>query len=177
MKIRNGFVSNSSSSSFIVPVDNNLTERDLYAKILDIYPVEDYITHEIFDIHIEPKDLANVIFRDISIVIDNDRENNLNSLENDMENLVMTRDGFDDIIWSDETRSLGLKERLRKYGEMHEKARKIAETDLVMMEKDNKGKTLVSLEYGDNDSNVSGFLEHSGIIEKLFPGTIRISYH
>lgn len=173
MKIRNGFVSNSSSSSFIIPVDDNLTEQELYARILEIYPTEDYITNDIFDINITPRELCNIILRDIEYYRNEKKGNHRKALKNDMENHVMTKYGLYDILYNETS----LEQKFDKYDKIREVVGKKAKTDLVMMEKDNKGKTLVRIEYGDNNNNIHAFLEHSGIIEKLFPGTLRVSYH
>jgi len=164
MKIRAGFVSNSSSSSFVVA----------FSKIP--HSIED-VKNEMFDIDTELikdpfyEDEAYEAWLVAKTVFDDIKEQHSNNYDMIFESV---RHG-----WFD-----GCDELLQQYhfydndtdwNELEKKLDEAAKELVDQFIDDNKIKQIFVLEYSDNDGKYQSFLEHGNIFRNL--PNLQISYH
>ncbi len=80
MKIRNGFVSNSSSSSFIVAIPKKVKTVEQLKEIM--FPGQKFISHPYEDgVSITTKKIAETVFKDMEEQIPNNRESLLSEYD------------------------------------------------------------------------------------------------
>lgn len=170
MKIRMGFVTNSSSSSFIVAFDkvpNNWEE------VLEMLFGSDKETVEEYGLSMETKEVAQRVFDDIS-----------KQTPNNLKELKETFHGFDDGIekyknykklekqlWGSPTSE----ERHKIYDELKVLLDEFEEIHFKKFLDKNKDKQLYSFSYSDNDGTQGTLMEHAGIFDNL--PHVRISRH
>jgi hypothetical protein len=145
MKTRNGFVSNSSSSSFIIPISPiELGDvEDLRRKMYGDHQTIPYMyNHDGYRQYLVTYQIAKMLFDDIERSESKDIQTVIKSYE---------REGYD--YYDDEI------------------------YELKSLAKRNGVNSVVEVSYSDNDGILSTELEHSGIIEETFPGTVRINQH
>lgn len=157
MKIRNGFVSNSSSSSFVVafpemPTSVEHVREMMFGKELNIrsaYGDEIYTTHQI----------AETVYNDI-----------LNQKVNDKKNII---DGFNGWLegspeynyeYNDE---LTEEEQEKKWNDYIRADRKFREDTAREFIESRKYKFIYVFEYGDENGDYGSTLEHGGIFDRL----------
>lgn len=155
MKIRNSFVSNSSSSSFIVAFDKDPESSEELRKIMfgDKKTHEGYSTNEI----------ADYVFADIKQQrINRDRINLISpemivcaEVGGDPEKIVMRF--LPDLYHTDSD----------AYWDIVKYLEEITENSFDDFIADNKGKILYRFEFGDEGGKFFGMLEHSDIFHKL----------
>ena len=166
MKIRNGFVSNSSSSSFVVifprepinaaDVKNMLFNDELY--YTDPYDDDKWTTDEV----------AETVWKDICEQEKNDFERAKEILSNQYGNGSPSYSDFDYIEdnhdrWKayHDASAIYAEKRLKEFFNMRK---------LKLQKIDNKpidGAVLYCFEYSDNDSGYHSALEHGGLFDKL----------
>jgi hypothetical protein len=142
MKIRNGFVSNSSSSSFIIPIENIPSSvEDLQQMMFgDVSDVEYMFNWDREKKMLDAKVMSEIVYKDMV-------RSNQKSIDD------ILRDTEDD--WGGDEIVDELKDMIKKYPD----------------------KKIIILSYSDNDGNYFTQLEHSGIIESTFKGSVKISQH
>jgi hypothetical protein len=147
MKIRNGFVSNSSSSSFILVFDKKPSSIEELIDILDLHRagIKGHTAEE----------AAKIIFKDVI-------EDKSKTLDED---LIQE---FEDHLCPDfsdkETTNRFFEQKRKEAIEMAEK-----------FKNKNKNKYITVVSYGDNDGNLHSQLEHGNIFSKIL--NIRVSHH
>ena len=195
MKIRNGFVSNSSSSSFIVALSKVPKTVEEMESVLfnDADPKE-------FDCYGDNKftktELATKVFNDLT-------SKNVEVLNKRKALTVITEGSFEgqpawnefskesNKLYNDYYRASGksivdddadpiAKKLFTKVQNAEYKLESVTRKKhaLILLNKfldSNKGKKMFRLEYSDNDSSIGSVLEHSGIINRL--PALQISYH
>lgn len=178
MKIRNGFVSNSSSSSFVVALPHKPESAEDLKQMM--FGKQDWhyagIYYETQDV--STKDIADSVFSSIS------------KKATKKEIYESIRSGwFEFYIHPDilpgmynpheETRELDYKKDAEKINLVYEKANKINDKRALDIAnafiRENKGKFIFVVSYSDNDSPWHSLLEHSGIFHRL--PHITTSYH
>jgi len=142
VKIRQGFVSNSSSSSFIIPINNipssvEELQQKMYGSASEIVYMYDWRNELTM---LDTKTLAEIVYRDMTEKAQIPTDELLKSIEEDW--------------WEGEA---------------------IVDEVKQMMKTSNK--KIIVLSYSDNDGKYFTQLEHSGIIESTFKGTVRVSQH
>jgi len=162
MKIRSGFVSNSSSSSFILMFDKKINS------IEDLKEVSGENFNNIYEkyngeIIQYPKEyILDSIFNELS-----DKDDLLLNLFSDYEDFLV--DGFDEEYPSYEQwmNCTGYNEFCVAYGK----------NKLEKFKENFKDKFIYVLEYSDNDCTFSTFMEHYFEWEKIAKKVIKISHH
>jgi hypothetical protein len=142
MKIRQGFVSNSSSSSFIIPINNipssvEELQQKMYGDASEIEYMYDWRNERTM---LDTRTLAEIVYRDMTEKAQIPMDELLKSIEEDW--------------WEGE-----------------------ATVDAVKQMMKTPNKKIIVLSYSDNDGKYFTQLEHSGIIESTFKGTVRVSQH
>ena len=142
MKIRNGFVSNSSSSSFIIPLKNIPSSVEEVQRMMfgDKSEVEYMYNWGDENVKLSAYTLAEIVFNSI------------------IKSCKTTEEHITDI-----------KENSYCCDEEIENLENVARS--------NPGKHIAIIEYSDNDGSYFTQLEHSGIIEATFKGSVRINQH
>ena len=142
MKVRIGFVSNSSSSSFVIPLkDIPSSVEDLQQMMYgDASEVEYMYNWDNEDTRLDTRVLAEIVYKDITGAAELSAE----------EVFDMADEGWSGSDVCDEIRDITKKYRDAK---------------------------VIVLTYGDGDGKYFKQLEHSGIIESTFKGSVRVSQH
>jgi len=142
MKVRIGFVSNSSSSSFVIPLkDIPSSVEDLQQMMYgDASEVEYMYNWDNEDTRLDTRVLAEIVYKDITGAAELSAE----------EVFDMADEGWSGSDVCDEIRDITKKYRDAK---------------------------VIVLTYGDGDGKYFTQLEHSGIIESTFKGSVRVSQH
>lgn len=189
MKLRNGFVSNSSSSSFLVVLDE-LPKSATEVKQLLFGDVKFW---KKYDYTVRTEDIADVLWSDIQAQLDK-LPYSLDVIADAMESNVysemyyvriplfipgMPADLMGELHSSHQIRKHWYEfdkdhqeaEREAQEAELQERKEKAAQKFL----EDNKGKVILQFEYGDHDGEVSTVMEHGDIFQKV--RHIRISNH
>ena len=162
MKIRNGFVSNSSSSSFIVAFDKTPSTIQEMKEIL--FGNEEWYENPYADL-LNPagfttQQVAETVFTDLQ------REQPL-SPENLVEEVKNGHfDGYPTYDWrleKDETMEQS-RERWRRHDiKVSQAAKNLADKFI----QDNNGKVFFKFHYSDNNGTYETALEHGGLFDKL----------
>lgn len=152
MKIRHGFVSNSSSSSFVVAIDHKPVDAtDLMHMMFPNMDETDFHHYDLWDRTISHtiKDISESVFQNLSTDID-DIANAFNGHISGGPNLddFKTRDGYDwysyDTAYNDYQRCYAA-DFIAKY----------------------KNKFVFTVTYADEDGSWGGFMEHSDIFSNV----------
>jgi hypothetical protein len=165
-----GFVTNSSSSSFIVAFDK---VPNSWEEVLEMLFDADKATVSEYDLSMGNKEVAQIVFDDIS-----------KQTPNNLEKLKETFHGFDDglenyrnykklekQLWDSPTSD----ERHKIYDELKVISDEFEEIHFKKFLEKNKDKQLYSFSYSDNDGTQGTLMEHGGIFENL--PHVRISRH
>jgi hypothetical protein len=171
MKIRMGFVTNSSSSSFIVAFDK---VPNSWEEVLEMLFDADKATVSEYDLSMGTKEVAQIVFEDIS-----------KQTPNNLKELKETFHGFDDGLEKyknytklEEKRwefPFGSEEYNKLYDELNALSDEFEEIHFKKFLKKNKDKQLYIFSYSDNDGTQGTLMEHAGIFENL--PHVRISRH
>jgi hypothetical protein len=162
MKIRNGFVSNSSSSSFIIALEKVPENADEIHQIL--FGNIKYIS--IYDNKIDTKTMAKVIFKDITesgFATDEDIAEEMNGGHSDR------FPQFPDLY------KIPNEEREEVYKKYCEKCEKIAHEMAEEFISNHEGMSFFIVEYSDNDGPLYSTMEHGNIFSRI--PHVRISKH
>jgi hypothetical protein len=170
MKIRMGFVTNSSSSSFIVAFDK---VPNSWQEVLEMLFDADKATVSEYGLSMDNKQVAQIVFEDIS-----------KQTPNNLEELKETFHGFDDGIenykdYKELERKRWDNSSQKEQDELYEKLETLySEFEEIHFKKfleKNKGKQLYSFSYSDSKGTQGTLMEHAGIFENL--PHVRISRH
>ena len=165
-----GFVTNSSSSSFIVAFDK---VPNSWEEVLEMLFDADKATVEKYGLSMDTKQVAQIVFADIS-----------KQTPNNLEELKETFSGFDvgiekyknfkklDRQLLDSSTS---EEWHKIYNELQILSEEFEEINFKKFLEKNKGKQLYSFSYSDNDGTQRTLMEHAGIFENL--PHVQISRH
>lgn len=159
MKFRNGFVSNSSSSSFIVAFDKFPASAEEMQLLL--FETEDVIPSpwEHFKETLETEKAAAIIFQSLKKIKPSQGEKIVNSGYHDWYPELDEEAYSDDKKWQGHIAYAGQrgKELWQKFSS------------------DNKNKVFYTVEFSDNDGPVYELLEHAGVFKRL--PHLQISHH
>lgn len=155
MKIRNGFVSNSSSSSFIVafpeiPYTTGETHDMMFSKPITIQP---------YDFGTSSFNVADQVFRDIDKQEPITREKAIEILT---EGYVLGQPEYESA-----PDDLSLKEKIEHYDKYEEKLQKWAEKEFDQFVSENPNAVIFNFKYSDNDGDFSVVMEHGEIFHEL----------
>lgn len=168
MKIRNGFVSNSSSSSFVVAFPRKpLTAKDvkeiLFGKeryFPTYYPRDDQ------DKVVSTTKIAKTVFNDIENQSPNDKKSILEGFEGWLDGAPSFPN-----TWGNDSPDVSRK----KWDEYEKESIKYRNKCANKFIKENKNTFIYVFSYSDNDGNFYSTMEHGGIFDKL--NHRRISRH
>lgn len=164
MKIRNGFVSNSSSSSFVVAFPKMPTSIEHVKQIM--FGDDETFPNPYADISYgqsEPEystmKIAETVYDDI-----------LAQKVNDKKNIIEAFDGWIEgspNFEFDCDKKCTAEEREKKWNNYIKASKKFRNDTAKEFMKDNKDKFIYTFEYSDNDGDYFCTLEHGGIFDRL----------
>jgi len=177
MKIRNGFVSNSSSSSFIVAFDEIPESADALQELL----FGDTQELDVYGDPVPTKTLAQVVWNDIQAQL-HKLPYSLETIADDLHNLVYWDmfyiekeiPGIPGCYTSRQYRK-HYWEKYKEKGPERDKAREEEEKEIYANQEEaarkfleeNEGKVILRFAYSDNDGDVSTTLEHGNVFQNL----------
>jgi hypothetical protein len=167
-KFRNGFVTNSSSSSFIIALDKLPTSVKEVKKLLfrageSFYP--SWCSNESFN----TDEIADRVFRELK----NSKATDEDKIRNSFEGWADDRPDF----YHKYTKGLEFgSEAHRAAGQRAwEEEKKWVDNKFNEFMKKNKGKHVVALEFSDNDGLMDSSIERGDLFDHLNP--VKISHH
>jgi predicted ribosome quality control (RQC) complex YloA/Tae2 family protein len=165
-----GFVTNSSSSSFIVAFDK---VPNSWEEVLEMLFDADKATVSEYDLSMGTKEVAQIVFDDIS----KQTPNNLDELKETFSGFYDGIGKYKDYKKLDKKRydSSTQKEKEELYDKLKVLEDEFEEIHFKKFLEENKGKQLYSFSYSDNDGDQGTLMEHGGIFENL--PHVRISRH
>ena len=184
MKIRNGFVSNSSSSSFVVIFDKKPESVEelqsiLYGKSTRVMGYDDRSFSTI--------ELSKMIFNDITNVdniINPNDESSIEKVSNEFDNLFWLYDEYDNFPDFFEPDKISLDELVKlnkdRYSDItwevkEELINRLAKVETERFFEKFNDKFIVLVNYSDNDGSIECVIEHGDTFRNL--NYIRISHH
>lgn len=156
MKIRTGFVSNSSSSSFIVAFDKKPENKEELRKLLNIEHAKEKTR---WRDSIEPEVLLNIVWKDLINQKPNDKKEILEAI------------GYEN--WTKEWHENITYEEFIDHEDKDYLKNHLDEMNSILEEF--KEKELYCFYYSDEDGPIESFLEHGNIFEN-FDGIVK-SWH
>jgi len=173
MKIRQGFVSNSSSSSFVVMYENGefQTWSDIKNAIKREYSEYHDGTIDHYGREVNINEVAKFLMRELVMNIES-----LDSIDGDEhDNLVqaVTEKLTDEKDYND---IIGPEGNWDKWDDFCNSCRDKAIKEVRDLSESHPGKTLMSFEFGD-DTGIGSFLEHSSVISDIFDLVSKRSNH
>jgi len=169
MKTRKKFVSNSSSSSFIIAFDKKPETEEEVKKLLF---VDDEMSIEYFDYKADVGDIAKQVFHDIKDQL----PANIFEVEEEISHgWIDGHPEYQDYI-TEKWDSNGKNEKYREQEKQWDKAsKKFNRKKAKELIKEFEGKELFVVEYADRDGNFGCVMEHGDIFENI--PHFRISKH
>ena len=174
MKIRQGFVSNSSSSSFVISINTKGLSVDTIRERLFGYGYSDDIVN---DYHgtVSVKRVCEILFHDIQDAMEENASNIEDLPLNEISESYMSN------VWSEAMDKFGFDgswdEKQEYVNEKENDVRKSAGDRLDDWKRRYPDNDIVVIEYGDGDGSLYSYLEHSGIVEKLGDVSVKVSHH
>ena len=178
MKIRQGFFSNSSSSSFIIVVGADDMNYDAIKERL--FGDETTINPKYYD-GFDTATLTNILVRDIKEAYDNTTSGS-HAAASVLEEMTASMCDYRQWDTLSETHTSGdsvsnLKKIFDGWNKYEDEMKGKARLKLAEIEKANPGKRIVTISMSDNDGSHYSYLEHGGLIERIWPDTIKVSHH
>lgn len=171
MKIRNGFVSNSSSSSFVVAFNKEPKTIEDVKK--QMFGNEEEILHPYDDCRFPTERIAETVFDDIKKQKVNNKTKIFEAIANGW---FDGRPEYDYLSsYPQDKDPKKIREFELKEEEYEKQCQEAAEKFVNKFIEDNKGKFIYTFHYGDNDGSYYCLLEHGEIFSKL--NHIQTSYH
>lgn len=168
MKIRNGFVSNSSSSSFVVAFPHKPTSKEDVQKMLfgdkKEYHCPFNFNHE--NLFWSTSEVADTVWNDIQSQNPNDKNRIVDALDG-------SNDEFPHYPSYEENISENI--RLEKWDKWEKECEKIQNRQCEDFMKENKNTFIYTFEYSDNSGDYYCSLEHGNLFENL--NYIRVGRH
>lgn len=162
-KIRNGFVTNSSSSSFIVAFDElPKSINELQGLMFD----DGQVNVEYYDHTISCTEAAGIVFNDMKSQKPNDTKEIMDALQGYFDDAP----NYDDYCKNYDYKSKEYKEAMARY---EEDTKKFIMAKLKRFKKDNKSRDIYVFSYADDGGQA--VMEHGDIFSHL--PHIRISHH
>lgn len=169
MKIRNGLVSNSSSSSFIIALPKGIGTVEYLHEVL--FGDNDVIMY--FDEAVDSKKCSERVFSDISNkTVATDLEM-INSLEHGWFNGYKDLPGCVD--FDIEGVEFNSEEWRANWKELEKENVRRAKAIVKQFKKDNPDTDMYVLTYSDNNGNFESKMEHAGVFDNI--PHIQTSYH
>jgi hypothetical protein len=178
MKIRQSFITNSSSSSFIVAIDKNHIPKSIeeMQKLLfgeDQYylnPYADQYSNEVERVW-TTNYVAEKVFQDFQPQVPLTETEMIEEVTSGHVDFLPYRDHYDDIGWNKKS----IDERIKIWDEDAEEDRKIALDKVKDIRTAYPNHKFFIFEYSDNDGALATSMEHGTLFNNLFH--IRISKH
>jgi len=168
MKIRNGFVSNSSSSSFVVAFPKKPESAEEVQEIM--FGNTECEAFDCYDYETTTTEIAEQVFKDIKKATIKDMAESLSHgwFSGRVDSWEKTRD----LSWQNPKDRKKIDKIWKDCDEANEK---IAGNIIKKFRKDNKGSFFAVFHYGDSDGEFFCIMEHGGIFDSL--ENIQTSYH
>jgi hypothetical protein len=162
-KVRTGFVTNSSSSSFIVAFDEMPSSiNELQGLLFD----EGQINVEVYDRSISCTEAAGIVFNDMQ----NQKPNDMKEIMSALEGYFEDAPDYNDYTKDYDFKSKEYKEAMARY---EEDSKAFIMAKIKRFKKDNRNRDIYVFSYADDGGQV--VMEHGDIFSHL--PHIRISHH
>ena len=164
MKIRNGFVSNSSSSSFVVAFPENPRDAEHVREMMfgDITQLE--YPYDIYDNRQPPvyttQDIAGTVFHDIQSQKVNNKKNIIEGFQGWLEGAPDSPD-----VWRRD--DLSEDEKAKAWNDWNKEFDAYVKDTALTFMKARKNMYIYVFEYSDNDGEYGSMLEHGNIFKNL----------
>ena len=168
MKIRNGFVSNSSSSSFVVAFPKKPESAEEVQEMM--FGSTEWEAFTCYDYETDTVQIAEQVFNDIKKATIKDMTKSLTC--GWFSGRVDSWDKTRDLDWGNPKDRKKIDKIEKDCDEANEK---IAGNIIKEFRKNNKGSFFAVFHYGDSDGEFFSIMEHGGIFDNL--ESIRTSYH
>jgi hypothetical protein len=177
MKIRNGFVSNSSSSSFVVAFPKKPESVEDVKKMM--FGKQEWHYSSIEEIDVPTIDIAEAVFKNIKNDDSSSEKEIYESIRNGWFSCYMFEEIFPGYFRSDETKFLNWdkdRDKIEKiWGQEKKENDKRAKKITKAFISGNENKYITVMEFSDNDGSFFAMLEHTNIFNRL--KHIKTSYH
>lgn len=158
MKIRFGFVSNSSSSSFVIALE--VPPKNLKNLRFMLWMFDDHIINKCSETKIESNKAARRILKDI-------RKSVPITKWKDIYNIMLRGHLYSDLM--------PVSDDFKSWDEYHKRYKETSKIVAKTFMRNNRKRNVYVLEYGDNKTSLESCLEHGGIFDNI--KHLHISHH